>query len=62
MANSKKTDGREHVIPPNHLKQVSTLLEKSLNLLNGGTDILPYQLWRDNISAILDDIREIQED
>jgi hypothetical protein len=53
---------REHVVAPNHLKQVKMLLEKSLNLLNEGIDIHPYQGWRDSLNSIVDEIQEVIEE
>lgn len=52
---------RDSVIPVNHLSNVETFLKKSLNLLNHGRDILPYQIWRDKIEEILAEINDIKE-
>lgn len=53
---------KDNVVAPNHLKTVKSLLEKCLNLLNEGRDILPYQFWRDRIEKNLEEIKDFEED
>lgn len=48
----EKKEVKDNVVAPNHLKTVKSLLEKCLNLLNEGRDILPYQFGEIELKKI----------
>ena len=53
---------KKELVGVNHLKEVTILLGRAINLLNQGKDIFPYAVWRDSLSTLKDEVKEHIED